>query len=58
MNVKVVIGVAIVIGLAEVVFIANPELWDDLMYSLGKIPQWFQDNNSWLPKPKPSKSGI
>lgn len=55
MNVRTIIVIAVVIGLVEVVFLTNPELWDDMVYQLGKIPEWFQQNNLWLTKPKPPK---
>lgn len=56
MNIRMIVAIAVIIGLVEVVFITNPEWWDDFVYSLGKVPQWFQEHNSWLTKPKPPKN--
>lgn len=52
MNLKVLVTVAAIIGVIEFVLISNPELWDDMMYQIGKIPEWFQERNLWLNKPK------
>jgi hypothetical protein len=56
MNIRVIVAIAVIIGLLEVVFIANPDLWDDLVYKAAKVPEWFRAHNSWLAQPKPPKN--
>jgi hypothetical protein len=56
MSIRLIVIVAVLIGIVELLFISNPELLDDLSYSASKIPSWFQENNLWLPKPKPPKN--